>query len=458
MSELLRGLSILWSLFHILILYMFLYRSRYSRRRTILLTAVCMGFVVIVNTIGMFWYGHEFMAKIFVLTCTIPSMLFFWIISADRKGQFLFTFCLSDTVSLWIIVISNLLDFYLGMERCILMFILRLLAFPLAEWLIWRHLRKIYLELQLYVKKGWLIASVMSAVYYLLVAIMSSHPTLITARPRDLPAFLLVLILMPLTYAAILFSLYQQLVIFRTRERDRMLVIQKEQLEAKLNDYESIRRLKHDMSAFRATLAGLLENQKYDEARRLVSEITRRSDEPPCNYCGDPYVNATLNQYRLLYQEKDIPLKITVQTGSLSLPGMEMSLILSNALDNSLRAVSDLSVEKLSIAHELSGERPQDTEPLPRAAKPSVREMRTVSVQLREKGAYLLLRVRNACAPSYQTPQKDLPPSTKNDPGHGYGLTAIRQTARALGGDMTCLGRDGQFVLDVYVKTPAQAP
>lgn len=39
----LRDLSIFWSLFHILILFMLLYRSRYSRKKTFFLTGIIMG-------------------------------------------------------------------------------------------------------------------------------------------------------------------------------------------------------------------------------------------------------------------------------------------------------------------------------------------------------------------------------------------------------------------------------
>ena len=49
----LRDLSILWSLFHILVLFMLLYRSRYPKRSTVILTVVFMGSLALFNVAGL---------------------------------------------------------------------------------------------------------------------------------------------------------------------------------------------------------------------------------------------------------------------------------------------------------------------------------------------------------------------------------------------------------------------
>lgn len=144
----LRDLSMLWSLFHILILFMLLYRSRFSRIKTILYTCIAMGPIILLNMTGLILFGAGIMGKVFILTCTLPSLLFFWIVSKDKKGRFFFTFCLADTVALWIIAVTNIADFYFGGQQYILMFAGRFVLFPLTEWAAVRYLRKPYLELQ----------------------------------------------------------------------------------------------------------------------------------------------------------------------------------------------------------------------------------------------------------------------------------------------------------------------
>ncbi len=82
----LRDLSVLWSLFHILILFVLLYRSRYPRKKAFILTGMFMAPLVALNVAGLVLYGTELMGKVFLLTCTLPSFVFFWFMSEDRKG------------------------------------------------------------------------------------------------------------------------------------------------------------------------------------------------------------------------------------------------------------------------------------------------------------------------------------------------------------------------------------
>ena len=60
-----RDLSLLWSLSHILIIFMLLYRSRYSRNKTFLLTGIIMGPLILLNVVGLAIYGAELIRQNF---------------------------------------------------------------------------------------------------------------------------------------------------------------------------------------------------------------------------------------------------------------------------------------------------------------------------------------------------------------------------------------------------------
>ena len=274
----LRDMSMLWSLFHILILFMLLYRSRYPRKKTFLLTGICMGPLILLNVAGLMVYGAEFMGKMFILTCTLPSLLFFWLMSRDKKGRFFFTFCLADTVALWIIAVTNLMDFYLGGEQYVLMFAGRLVLFPLAEWTAVRHLRKPYLELQESVAEGWGLFAGMTALYYVLLSVSANFPVVVTKRQQDLPVFLLILLLMPMTYATIFAAMYRQLLLHRKRQSERILQEQKNTLEAQLDSQLSIRKMKHDIKGYTATLSGLLSAGKTKEMAEYLAGVEKKTD------------------------------------------------------------------------------------------------------------------------------------------------------------------------------------
>lgn len=423
MSETLQNLSLTWCEFHINILFMLLYRPRYDKQKTVILTGICIGAMILAGITLLILFGYEKTGQFSLLAYSLPGLLFFWLMSKDRDWRFFFTFCLTDTFSVWLIIVSGLLDYYLADDSGILLFVVRLVAFPFAEWITIRYLRKPYIELQKNVKSGWMTATAIGAVYYLLLLVMISYPTVITNRSENTPVMVLILILMPLTYAAIIYALHQQLLMFRTMEKDKLLNMQKELLEIRLADYDATGRLRHDIQASQTILAGLMENLKYKEARLMISEMNEQIEKTYTNYCNDAYVNAVLSQYAGKFEKKEVPLKISLQLASPEMPGQELSLILSSALDNSLRAVLELPKQK-----------------------------RKASVQLRQKETYLLLRIRNSCDPNLTVKQGDIPPSTKTDPGHGYGLLTIQETAEALGGSAVCYTTGEEFVLDVNIK------
>lgn len=422
----LRDLSVLWSLLHILILFILLYRSRYPRKKTFILTGIFMAPLVALNVAGLILYGTELMGKVFLLTCTLPSFFFFWLMSEDRKGQFFFTFCLADTVSYWIIIVTNLADFYFGGEKYILMFIGRLVLFPLLEWVAVRFLRKPYRELQESAARGWGLFAGMTALYYLLLAVMANYPVSVTNRPQELLAFLLVMALMPMTYATIFAAMYRQLLFFRKQQGERMLLEQKDSLEARLEDQQRIQKMKHDMKGYTAILSGLLAEGKTEDALNYLKGVETQTDTLLQSYCTNPYINAVFVYYAGKFEKMDAAFKHDIRIGEEELPYMELCQILSNGLENACDALMELAEGKREIA-----------------------------VFMKYNKEYLLIRIKNTCRDDLYVEKGTIPSTDKEDGGHGYGLATIQEAAGRLFGDMFCYTKDGMFILDVMVSTAA---
>lgn len=419
----LRDLSMLWSLFHILILFMLLYRSRYSRKKTFFLTGIIMGPLGLMTVAGLMHYGAELMGKVFILTLTLPSLLFFWFMSKDKKGRFFFTFCMADTVALWIISVTNIVDFYFGGQQYVLMLIGRLVLFPLAEWVAYRYLRKPYMELQESVGEGWGLFAGMTALYYVLLTINGNFPVVITKRSQELPAFLLILALMPLTYAMILTALYRQLLLFRKQQNERVLQEQKNTLEAQLDNQQNIRKIKHDMKGYTATLSGLLAAGKTEEASEYLAGVDKAMSDLAGRFCVNPYIDATLAYYYRKLEELSAECRMDIQVGGEPLPYMELCRILANGLENACDAMEELDVKK-----------------------------RKVSVNMRYHGDYLLIRIKNRCRDNLYVENGSIPTTDKEGNDHGFGLAAIEEAAKQLDGEMFCYTESGSFVLDVMVS------
>lgn len=199
------------------------------------------------------------------------------------------------------------------------MFISRLAAFPLLEYLAWRYLRKPYLELQDAVKKGWAVFAGMTALYYILLVAVQ-FPTNIVNRPEDTFLCMLILILMLFNYGTIFTALYRQLLLYRKQQGERILLEQKNTLEAQLESQQKIRKMKHDMKGYTATLSGLLTEGKADEALRYLKGVEAQTDAPLKSYCPNPYINAVFLHFAGKFEEMVRRFSMTSRSGRKNCP------------------------------------------------------------------------------------------------------------------------------------------
>ncbi|MCI8307737.1 MAG: sensor histidine kinase [Lachnospiraceae bacterium] len=419
----LRDMSIFWAMFHVIFLFVMLFRSRFTKKKTIIASAIGMGILMILNGAGLVIFGIDVLSKMFLFTCSIPSFLFFYLMSADKRFRFLLTFCLADTICLWIMAVTSLLDYYLGGGQFILMFVSRLVAYPLIEYLMWRYLRKPYMELQEAVEKGWGIFAGMTILYYILLVVTVQYPVNIVERPEDTFLCVLVLVLMLFNYATIFAALYRQLLLYRKQQGERILMEQKNTLEAQLDNQQRIRRMKHDMKAHTVMLSGLLTKGKTKEAQEYLKGVEEEMDSMLGQFCSNPYIDAVLTQYYQKLQELGADCRFDIQIGDIEIHYMELCQIISNSLENVCNALQGLAIDK-----------------------------RKMSVKMKYSRNYLMIRIRNRCRDGYYVDKGTIPATDKEGLDHGYGLLTVRDAARRLGGDMVCYTENGNFVLDVMVS------
>ena len=143
----LRDISFLWSMLHVVALFLLLFQPRYSWRTTLIAGFAGAGVLLVVNVLAMYWLGHGIIMSIVFFTCTIPSLVLFFVLSKYRDGRYFFLFCLTDTVCFWLLQATNFLDRLAGGTYLVLL-VSRLILFPLVELIFWRYLRRPYLELQ----------------------------------------------------------------------------------------------------------------------------------------------------------------------------------------------------------------------------------------------------------------------------------------------------------------------
>lgn len=160
-----------------------------------------------------------------VLIGSVPSLIFLFAFSRQRNAQFIFLFCLCDTVCMWVELASGLIDYAVGGGGVVTL-ILRLVTLPLLEYAVWRWLRRPFLEMSHIVRHSWLLFALMTGVCYLILVVLSVYPTIIFQRPQDIPLAVMVLVLIALAYTTIFIALFEQYHMLETQERQRVFEAQ----------------------------------------------------------------------------------------------------------------------------------------------------------------------------------------------------------------------------------------
>lgn len=192
--------------------------------------------------------------------------------------------------------------------------------------------------------------------------------------------------------------------------------------EVQLHNQEELRKMEHDMNGHLSTISQLLKEDNKDEATCYLKNLVSYAQSHQKKlYSDDPYLNAVVANYDTSFKQNEIAFEHDIQSGKMQLHHVEMCLALNNALQNALEASLKLPTEQ-----------------------------RYISLQVKTKQNHFLFRVTNRFDTKIIM-DGEIPKSTKNDKGHGYGLTSIRDAAESVGGFAVCKIEGDMFVLDVDV-------
>lgn len=210
---------------------------------------------------------------------------------------------------------------------------------------------------------------------------------------------------------------------------DYELSIQKQAYEARLNNDEEIRALRHDMKGHLSTLTSLLSEGNTGDALAYLTSLTDYHHERYADvYCSNIYLNTVLGTFASRFNKLNIPFTFHVGIDNRPLPVVELCLIFNNALENALEASLKIPEEK-----------------------------RLIEASSRIRNGQFLLRVTNRFPACAYKERNGLPVSTKSEHGHGYGMANIRSAATKFGGDMHYRMEAEMFILDVYFPAESGA-
>lgn len=351
---LIRDFSTMYASMFSFILFMILFESRYPKRKTMALTVLLMGPLMIANFVMLYILGPVKMSTLLLLTCSLPSLIFFFILAKKRDGRFFFTFCFADTLVLEIIDATSILDFFLG-NSYIFMVASRLILCPLLAVAIYKWVKPIYFDLQKKITKGWYTFTAIALIFYVVLSMAMSVPTHITERLDQLPAFVLLLVLMPVIYIHIFSTLRYQQTAHEMAESDKILQVQVANLSSRMEEYivadKKFQTERHNFRHKMTTIASLIEKEEYTEILPLVQEYSNAISETQVKrYCEHTIIDAVLAAYLQIAERKEIHIHTKLSfPDKLSVNEAELATVFANALENAINACESLEPAKRFI-------------------------------------------------------------------------------------------------------------
>ena len=342
-----RDLSTIWASCFSLLIFMLLFQPRYSVKKTVTWTLIVILPLMLGNFALLLLLGPEKMNTLLLLTCSLPSLVFFWIFSRYRDGRFFFAYCLADTLVLELIHATAVIDFYAGNTYWV-MLILRLVLCPLLALFVQKCIRPIFMSLQNQIHKGWYTFTAISLIFYVMLSLSVSYPEIITQRPAYLPGFVLLLILMPMLYINIFKTLRHQQTLHEMIRQDSIQKLQVANMITRVEEFnaadQKFRIERHNFRHKLQTIALLVENKQYDQLKELVAEYTEHiEDSQVRRYCSAPVLDAVLAAYLQRAKDKDIQVSTSLAfPDELNVSETELAMVFANAIENAIYACEKL--------------------------------------------------------------------------------------------------------------------
>lgn len=272
--------------------------------------------------------------------------------------------------------------------------------------------------------KALLILGLIPFVYYLFDYTTGVYTSLLYSGMEVVSEFLgFMLCIFYLLFIFLYFRQYEEKL--EAEQKNRLIELKSSQYEKEL---EAIRRsereisiIRHDMRHFLLNLSAYIKNGEPKKAQEYIDAIISSADKTvTLKYCKNEIVNIILSSHEEKMASEGIRFNYAIDIPDvLPFSDVDITAILSNAMENAIKAVIKVPAED-----------------------------RIISLELKMRGDKLLFSLKNRF--SEEPVLVDGVPKAKL-PGHGIGTQSIRYMTEKLGGNCQFSVKDGWFVLQVIL-------
>ena len=197
-----------------------------------------------------------------------------------------------------------------------------------------------------------------------------------------------------------------------------------EQISRLTNDnYEALRKIRHDIKNQYAMMGLLIQDEKYDELKKYYAEYTEKwKNILDYTNCGNKVIDNLINLEKLKASEKGIQIDTKIAIPPL-LPfsSTDLCSLVTNVLDNAIEEIERIN---------------------------DLKNKNTVSVQIGIHESYFILSASNPTNPSEN---KGLISKKQDKNIHGYGLKIIKSIVKKYKGSMQIENKNDEFNISIIL-------
>ncbi len=263
--ELIIGINDVLICIYLAVIFFGLIELKYSRKATAIVAVIFIiaAFVLYYKLITS--GRDESLAA--AVAFSIPSLLLCFILSKNKDGRFVFTFCSVDIMGLIIVSISRAIAILFN-DNQIIIFLLSNFGFVILLVLSFK-IRKRYIQIQKTISSGWRSFGAISVLFYAMMYLITSYPTPMKERREYLPVLFVFIAIIILVYIVI-YQAVMKAIKIHDEEKD------KELLETKIALQNSQLELKevYFRMAYTDAITGLKSRTAFEEKKQaLIEEI-----------------------------------------------------------------------------------------------------------------------------------------------------------------------------------------
>lgn len=193
-------------------------------------------------------------------------------------------------------------------------------------------------------------------------------------------------------------------------------------LEARTR-YSEIKTMRHDIKHYFSTAADLISNGKPEKAKEYIESVINKkiSTTVAGVDTGSAIVDAVINDSLARCAEIGITTKCLIDTQFVSENDVDVSILLSNLLDNAIEGCSN-------------ADRP------------------VIEITMETKKSLTQISVSNSISESVLENNPDLETSNSDKSLHGFGIKSVKSIVRSHNGRIDFMENNGKFIVEIWLN------